>query len=110
MHAAISASAYDMVDCDRMRWRPIPAGAPSGVYVIAADGGAPTPVMRTEPRYRFDRFVWSPDGTYIAASRFCTRSCGLAQVLGARTDGTQQFIMVENKRLGFPVSIVSWLR
>jgi Tol biopolymer transport system component len=89
---------------------PSPAGPPHGVYVMQADGSNQRRVFLNGPISRFSGLIWSPDGDYIAVNRFCIRLGCPGQVLGARVDGSQPFVMVENKRLGASASLVAWLR
>jgi Tol biopolymer transport system component len=96
------------------RWQglvdPNPAGAPSGIYVMGADGQNPIRVLETQPTYSFGAGVWSPDGAYVAASRYCPRLCGPGQTWGAKADGSSgQFLMVEGVQPGTPASILAWL-
>lgn len=89
---------------------PNPAGAPTGTYVMGSDGTNKVRVLFTEPTYRFGPAVWSPDGTYIAASRFCSRLCGPGQTFGARVDrSADQFLMVESTQLGMVAMVLAWL-
>ena len=89
---------------------PNPAGSPTGIFVMAADGSNKLEVLHSEPTYSFNAFAWSPDGNYIAAGRACPRLCGPGQILGASADGSRRFTLVTGEPPSGGAALVDWLR
>lgn len=85
-----------------------PIGSSTVLSTMQADGSDQQIVLQADRSSRMSNLTWSPDSNYVAVNNACTYLACPGQVLAARADGSESFILVERSGSGIP-DLITWL-